>query len=105
MLQGKRKFVSEVLRLSLAEHPNLVKLIGFCAEGEQRLLVYENMPLGSLENHLHGMLYGYFKFLVSHLSSYKIECMSGLVVNLAKSRWHRGFVKAPNITLAKILVA
>nr|WIL59830.1 nodulation protein [Melilotus officinalis] len=53
VLQGKRKFVSEVLRLSLAEHPNLVKSIGFCAEGEQRLLVYENMPLGSLENHLH----------------------------------------------------
>ncbi|XP_024632939.2 probable serine/threonine-protein kinase PBL5 [Medicago truncatula] len=55
VLQGKRKFVSEALRLSLAEHPNLVKLIGFCAEGEQRLLVYENMPLGSLENHLHDL--------------------------------------------------
>lgn len=38
----------------MAEHPNLVKLIGFCAEDEQRLLVYEYMPLGSLENHLHG---------------------------------------------------
>ena len=38
----------------MAEHPNLVKLIGFCAENEQRLLVYEYMPLGSLENHLHG---------------------------------------------------
>jgi len=46
----------------LAEHPNLVKLLGFCAEGEQRLLVYEYMPLGSLENHLHGMLYCYPKF-------------------------------------------
>lgn len=44
----------EVLTLSLADHPNLVKLIGFCAEGDQRLLVYEYMPLGSLENHLHG---------------------------------------------------
>lgn len=46
-----------MLTLSLADHPNLVKLIGFCAEGVQRLLVYEYMPLGSLENHLHGMLY------------------------------------------------
>ena len=43
------------MTLSLADHPNLVKLIGFCAEGDQRLLVYEYMPLGSLENHLHGM--------------------------------------------------
>ncbi|WVZ04492.1 hypothetical protein V8G54_025298 [Vigna mungo] len=51
-LQGIREFAVEVLTLSLADHPNLVKLIGFCAEGEQRLLVYEFMPLGSLENHL-----------------------------------------------------
>jgi serine/threonine protein kinase len=45
--------VVEVLTLSLADHPNLVKLIGFCAEGDQRLLVYEYMPQGSLEDHLH----------------------------------------------------
>ncbi|XP_010521798.1 PREDICTED: probable serine/threonine-protein kinase RLCKVII [Tarenaya hassleriana] len=54
-LQGIREFVVEVLTLSLADHPNLVKLIGFCAEGDQRLLVYEYMPLGSLENHLHDL--------------------------------------------------
>ena len=48
-------FVVEVLTLGLAEHPNLVKLLGFCAEGEQRLLVYEYNPLGSLENHLHDL--------------------------------------------------
>ncbi|KAL8258701.1 hypothetical protein R6Q59_026654 [Mikania micrantha] len=53
-LQGIREFVVEVLTLSMADHPNLVKLIGYCAEGEQRLLVYEYMPLGSLEDHLHG---------------------------------------------------
>ncbi|XP_045803679.1 probable serine/threonine-protein kinase PBL5 [Trifolium pratense] len=54
-LQGIREFVVEVLTLSLADHENLVKLLGFCAEGEQRLLVYEYMPLGSLENHLHDL--------------------------------------------------
>ncbi|KAG4961301.1 hypothetical protein AAZX31_13G311800 [Glycine max] len=54
-LQGIREFVVEVLTLSLADHPNLVKLIGFCAEGEQRLLVYEYMSLGSLENRLHDL--------------------------------------------------
>lgn len=53
--QGAREFIVEVLTLSLADHPNLVKLIGYCAERNQRLLVYEYMPLGSLENHLHGM--------------------------------------------------
>ncbi|OIW09162.1 hypothetical protein TanjilG_11300 [Lupinus angustifolius] len=53
--QGVREFVVEVITLSSADHPNLVKLNGFCAQGEQRLLVYEYMPLGSLENHLHDL--------------------------------------------------
>ena len=38
--------------LSLLHHQNLVNLIGYCADGEQRLLVYEYMALGSLEDHL-----------------------------------------------------
>lgn len=52
-LQGNREFLVEVLMLSLLHHPNLVNLIGYCADGEQRLLVYEFMALGSLEDHLH----------------------------------------------------
>ncbi|XP_028775967.1 probable serine/threonine-protein kinase PBL7 [Neltuma alba] len=52
-LQGNREFLVEVLMLSLLHHPNLVSLIGYCADGDQRLLVYEYMPLGSLEDHLH----------------------------------------------------
>ncbi|CAN6339297.1 unnamed protein product [Urochloa humidicola] len=51
-LQGNGEFVVEVLMLSMLHHPNLVNLIGYCAEGEQRLLVYEYMALGSLEDHL-----------------------------------------------------
>lgn len=43
--------------LSLLHHPNLVNLIGYCADGDQRLLVYEYMPLGSLEDHLQGRKY------------------------------------------------
>ncbi|KMZ66905.1 Protein kinase-like protein [Zostera marina] len=51
-LQGNREFLVEVLMLSLLHHQNLVNLIGYCADGEQRLLVYEYMSLGSLEDHL-----------------------------------------------------
>ncbi|CAO2196049.1 unnamed protein product [Urochloa humidicola] len=50
--QGNREFVVEVLMLSMLHHPNLVNLIGYCADGEQRLLVYEYMALGSLADHL-----------------------------------------------------
>ncbi|KAK8965720.1 Serine/threonine-protein kinase PBS1 [Platanthera guangdongensis] len=52
-LQGNKEFLVEVLMLSLLHHPNLVNMIGYCADGDQRLLVYEYLPLGSLENHLH----------------------------------------------------
>ncbi|MED6193240.1 putative serine/threonine-protein kinase pbl26 [Stylosanthes scabra] len=51
-LQGNREFLVEVLMLSLLHHENLVNLIGYCADGDQRLLVYEYMALGSLEDHL-----------------------------------------------------
>ncbi|CAJ2672357.1 unnamed protein product [Trifolium pratense] len=54
-VQGEKEFLVEVLMLSLLHHPNLVSMIGYCAEGDQRLLVYEYMPMGSLESHLHDL--------------------------------------------------
>ncbi|CAI9786494.1 unnamed protein product [Fraxinus pennsylvanica] len=48
-LQGNQEFIVEVFMLSLLHHPNLVNLIGYCAHEEQRFLVYEYMPLGSLD--------------------------------------------------------
>ncbi|CAL5032411.1 unnamed protein product [Urochloa decumbens] len=56
--QGNKEFLVEVLMLSLLHHQNLVSLVGYCADGDQRLLVYEYMPLGSLEDHLHDLLPG-----------------------------------------------
>ncbi|RCV27698.1 hypothetical protein SETIT_5G345700v2 [Setaria italica] len=50
--QGNREFLVEVLMLSLLHHPNLVKLLGYCTDSNQRILVYEYMPKGSLEDHL-----------------------------------------------------
>ncbi|ONK73730.1 uncharacterized protein A4U43_C04F34660 [Asparagus officinalis] len=51
-LQGHREWLAEVIFLGQLRHPHLVKLIGYCCEDEERLLVYEFMPRGSLENHL-----------------------------------------------------
>ncbi|KAK4479759.1 hypothetical protein RD792_015294 [Penstemon davidsonii] len=51
-LQGHKEWLAEVNFLGDLNHPNLVKLIGYCIEDDQRLLVYEFMPRGSLENHL-----------------------------------------------------
>ncbi|CAN0881634.1 Receptor-like serine/threonine-protein kinase ALE2 [Linum grandiflorum] len=51
---GSREFLAEVEMLSRLHHRNLVKLIGTCSEGHTRCLVYELIPNGSLESHLHG---------------------------------------------------
>ncbi|XP_065019543.1 probable serine/threonine-protein kinase PBL25 isoform X1 [Musa acuminata AAA Group] len=52
--QGNKEFVAEVSMLSLLQHENIVTLVGYCADGDQRLLVYEYMPMGCLEGHLLG---------------------------------------------------
>nr|XP_019704860.1 receptor-like serine/threonine-protein kinase ALE2 isoform X2 [Elaeis guineensis] len=54
-LQGGREFLAEVEMLSRLHHRNLVKLIGICTEEHIRCLVYELIPNGSLESHLHGV--------------------------------------------------
>ncbi|GFY87829.1 protein kinase superfamily protein [Actinidia rufa] len=50
--QGLQEWQSEVDFLGCLSHPNLVKLLGYCFEDQELLLVYEFMEGGSLENHL-----------------------------------------------------
>ncbi|XVE94412.1 hypothetical protein REPUB_Repub02eG0006200 [Reevesia pubescens] len=50
--QGLQEWQAEVKFLGKFSHPNLVKLLGYCWEENQFLLVYEYMQKGSLENHL-----------------------------------------------------
>ncbi|KAK6938437.1 S-locus glycoprotein domain [Dillenia turbinata] len=53
-LQGKKDFCTEIAIIGNIHHVNLVKLKGFCAQGRQRLLVYEYMNRGSLDQSLFG---------------------------------------------------
>ncbi|KAK9167640.1 hypothetical protein Scep_002831 [Stephania cephalantha] len=52
--QGKKEFCTEIAIIGKIHHVNLVRLRGFCAEGSQRLLVYEYMNRGSLDRTLFG---------------------------------------------------
>lgn len=52
--QGDREFTAEMETLGKIKHRNLVPLLGYCKVGEERLLVYEYMPHGSLDDALHG---------------------------------------------------
>ncbi|XP_071698512.1 probable serine/threonine-protein kinase PIX13 isoform X2 [Rutidosis leptorrhynchoides] len=51
-VQGLKEWQAEVNFLGKFSHPNLVKLVGYCWEDKEFLLVYEYMQKGSLENHL-----------------------------------------------------
>ncbi|XP_044479531.1 probable serine/threonine-protein kinase PBL12 [Mangifera indica] len=51
-LQGHKEWMAEIIFLGQLRHRHLVKLIGYCWEDEHRLLVYEYMERGSLENQL-----------------------------------------------------
>ncbi|CAK9276016.1 unnamed protein product [Sphagnum jensenii] len=54
--RAEREFRVEVEAIGRVRHKNLVRLLGYCAEGAQRMLVYEYVNNGNLEQWLHGPL-------------------------------------------------
>ena len=52
--QGEREFRAEVETISRCHHRYLVTMFGYCISKDQRLLVYEYVPNGTLEAALHG---------------------------------------------------
>lgn len=52
--QGEREFKAEVEIISRVHHRHLVALVGYCICEQQRILIYEYVPNGTLHHHLHG---------------------------------------------------
>ncbi|OIV93729.1 hypothetical protein TanjilG_16580 [Lupinus angustifolius] len=52
--QGEREFQAEVEIISRVHHRHLVSLVGYCISEQQRMLIYEFVPNGTLHHHLHG---------------------------------------------------
>ncbi|KAJ8760415.1 hypothetical protein K2173_015082 [Erythroxylum novogranatense] len=75
--QGEKQFRMEVATISSTHHLNLVRLIGFCSEGRHRLLVYEFMKNGSLDN---------FLFTEGHQTEKSLDWASRFTIALGTAR-------------------
>ncbi|AQK60451.1 putative protein kinase superfamily protein isoform X1 [Zea mays] len=60
--QGVREFLNELVAISDISHDNLVKLYGYCAEGDQRILVYNHLENNSLAQTLLGSSHSNIQF-------------------------------------------
>ncbi|KAK7244116.1 hypothetical protein RIF29_38934 [Crotalaria pallida] len=103
--QGNREFINEIGMISALQHPCLVKLYGFCMEGDQLLLIYEYMENNSLAHALFGQEKSQLKLDWSTRRKICIGIARGLAYLHGESRLkivHRD-IKATNVLLDKDL--
>ncbi|XP_021834821.1 rust resistance kinase Lr10-like [Prunus avium] len=70
-----QEFINEVATIGRIHHVNVVQLVGYCAEGSKRALVYDFMPNGSLD-----------KYIYSKEGSIPLNCKKTFEISLGVAR-------------------
>ncbi|TVU09227.1 hypothetical protein EJB05_42677, partial [Eragrostis curvula] len=96
--QGRKEFEAEVKIISRLRHRNLVQLLGWCDSSKGLLLVYELVPEGSLDKHIHNN-----SRLLTWPERYKIILGLGSALSYLHRDWDQcvvhGDIKPSNIML------
>ncbi|TVU09258.1 hypothetical protein EJB05_42715, partial [Eragrostis curvula] len=96
--QGRKEFEAEVKIISRLRHRNLVQLLGWCDSAKGLLLVYELVPEGSLDKHIHNN-----PRLLTWSERYKIILGLGSALSYLHREWEQcivhGDIKPSNIML------